>query len=119
LLLVIGIILALYGGTFIKVLLFVGGGLIGASVSFTLLSSRFSGPLLPLGALAGFLVVGSISYGLAYLAFGLLVSSIGFLVIILLVSSLLIAPLVAAVAFTLGVILFNHYLTLATAIGEG
>ncbi len=118
-LLIIGVALALYGRRFVKILVFLAGGVVGAATGFALVGSFLKGTSPYLGALVGFVALGLISYGLIRLAFGLITAGIAFYLTRLFVSSIFIVIIVAIVGFIIGMLLFNAYLSTATAIGGG
>lgn len=118
-LLVIGVALALYGRRFVKILVFLAGGVIGASIGFALVGSFVKGTSPYLGAIVGFVALGLIAYVLIRLAFGLIAAGIAFYLTRLFVSSIFIIIIVAIVGFIIGMLLFNAYLSIATAIGGG
>ncbi len=118
-LLIIGIALALYGRRFVKILVFLAGGVIGAAMGFALFTSFLKGTSPYLGALIGFVALGLISYGLIRLAFGFITAGIAFYLTRLFISSIFIIIIVAVVGFIIGILLFNAYLSIATAIGGG
>lgn len=118
-LLVIGVALALYGRRFIKILVFLAGGVIGASIGFVLVGSFVKGASPYLGAIVGFVALGLIAYALTRVAFGLITAGIAFYLTRLFVSSTPITIIVVIVGFVIGILLFNTYLSIVTAVGGG
>jgi hypothetical protein len=119
LLLIFGIVLALVGRRLVKVLFFLAGGILGASISFTVFSSWFSSIPPMFGAILGFAVVGGLAYLFAPLAFGLILAALGYLVSGYFISLIIIPIVIAVACFIIGILLFNHFLSIATAIGGG
>jgi len=119
-LLILGLVLALAGRSLVKILIFLAGGIVGASVGFAFTRALVGTGIWPyLGAALGFVAVGFIAYGLAFLAFGLIVGALAFSLVRLFIASNLLALLAAVIGFILGIVLFNYYLSIATALGGG
>jgi hypothetical protein len=106
-LLVIGVALALYGRRFIKILVFLAGGVIGAAIGFVLVSSFVKATSPYLGAIVGFVALGLISYVLMRVAFGLITAGIAFYLTRLFVSS---TPITIMVLVTLREIVYSLFI---------
>ena len=118
-LLVIGVALALYGRRFVKILVFLAGGVIGASIGYALVGSFVKGIPPYLGAMIGFIALGLISYLLMRRAFGFITAGIAFYLTRLFVANTFVIIIVAIVGFIIGILMFNSYLSIVTAVGGG
>lgn len=119
LLLIIGVALAFFGRKFAKALIFIAGGLVGAAAGFAIVAFLFGEAVALFGALAGFLIVGLIAYALAQLAFGIILASTLFFLTEMLIPNLLIAVVIATIGLILGILMYNKFLSIATAVAGG
>jgi hypothetical protein len=119
LLLIVGIALAFFGRKFVKTLVFLAGGLAGAAVGFAIAALILGGALAIVGAVVGFVVVGIIAYVLARVALGVALGAASFFLIRALIPITTIALVAALIGLILGILLFNKFLSFATAIAGG
>lgn len=86
-LLIVGIALAFFGRRFLKILVFLAGGLVGAAIGFAIGSLLFAGTFTIVGALVGFIILGLIAYSVMHLAFGIILAAVSFFLTRLVVSN--------------------------------
>ena len=119
LLLVVGIALALFGRKFVKTLVFLAGGLAGAAAGFAIGGLISGGALAIIGAVVGFFVMGIIAYVLVRFALGLALAGISFFLARAIIPNTVVALVAALVGLILGIVMFNKFLSFATAIAGG
>jgi hypothetical protein len=113
----VGLGLAFLGRKVVKILVFVGAGLVGAKIAHSLLSD-LGQPLTLLAAVVAFLVLGFLSLMVLKFIFGVMLGIAGYLVFAAL-SSQVLGILAGIVIFVVGLVLFKYYLSVATAFGGG
>jgi hypothetical protein len=113
----VGLGLAFIGRKVIKILVFAGAGLVGASLIYGILESRLDQPIPLVAALIAFVILGFLSLAVLKFIFGVMLGIGGYLIINALTSNQLMAILAGIVIFVLGLFLFKYYLSLASAVG--
>ncbi|MBM3898245.1 MAG: hypothetical protein FJ358_06970 [Thaumarchaeota archaeon] len=71
------------------------------------------------GAIVGFIIVGIIAYYLARVALGVALAAASFFLIRALIPNTAVALLAALIGLILGVVIFNKFLSFATAVAGG
>lgn len=112
---VVGLGLAFLGRKIIKILVFLGAGLAGAKLAFTLLEPRTDPPIPLVGALIAFLILGFLSLAIMKIVFGIMLGILGYVVAYTATSNQVLAILVGVIVFVVGLVLFKYYLSVATA----
>jgi hypothetical protein len=118
LILLVGLGLAFLGRRIIKILVFCGGGIAGASLAYALLNGQDQ-PIPLIAALVGFFVLGFLSIVILKFIFGAMVGIAAFFIANAITGNILMAILIGILIFILGWFLFKYYLSLATAFAGG
>lgn len=114
----IGLGLAFLGRKVVKILVFAGAGLAGASIAYTLLQN-VAQPIPLIAAIVGFLVLGFLSLAILKFIFGVMLGIVGYFIVVSLTNNQIMGILAGIVIFVIGLFLFKYYLSIATAFGGG
>jgi hypothetical protein len=118
LILLVGLGLAFLGRKIIKILVFCGGGIAGASLAYALLKNQ-ADPIPLIAILVGFLILGFLSLVVLKFIFGAMVGIAAFFIANAITGNVLMAILIGILVFILGWFLFKVYLSVATAFAGG
>lgn len=118
LILLVGLGLAFLGRKIIKILVFCGGGIAGASLAYALLENQ-ADPIPLIAILVGFLILGFLSIVVLKFIFGAMVGIAAFFIANAITGNILMAILIGILVFILGWFLFRYYLSVATAFAGG
>jgi hypothetical protein len=119
LLIVLGLLLIFFGRRFIKLLTFLGVGLLVGAIGAILGQYLYGDLGLYAGAVIGFLVGGFFALKLLSFAMGLAAGAAGFIISSALQSNLILSILVGVILFFIGIALSSKILSLATAVVGG
>jgi hypothetical protein len=119
LLIVLGLLLIFFGRRFIKLLTFLGVGILVGAIGAIVGNYLYKIDGLYAGVVIGFLVGGFFALKLLSFAIGLAVGAAGFIVANALGASIILSILVGVILFFIGIALHSKILSLATAVVGG
>lgn len=117
--LILGAILAFIGRKLIKLLIFLAGGLLGGAMAYSFAMSTLGDTWALLISIVGFAGIGLLCVAFIPIIFGISIGFIAYHVADIFVANTLISIVVGIIAFVVGIFLYNHVLSIITAVVGG
>ncbi|MEM1518076.1 MAG: hypothetical protein QXI52_03280 [Nitrososphaerota archaeon] len=117
--LILGSILAFTGRRLIKLLVFFAGGLLGGAMAYFLALDIFGETWALIISIVGFVGIGLLCVAFIPIVFGISIGFLAYHAAGVFFENVLICIIVGVVAFVIGILLYNHVLSIITAIVGG